>query len=214
MAYGVFARTTGGLQGDADQGLAAGAGWTWLYALTSCPWPSHAGVHAKTAAPTQSTARRPLYSPEERRRRDATPWTFVQGVLAPLQFAVFLVSLVLVLRFLSTGEGEAAAAGSVVIKTALLYTIMLTGCVWEKVVFGKWLFAPAFFWEDVFSLLVLALHTAYLFAYFQGVGTAAEQFSLALGAYAAYAVNATQFVLKLRAARVEGASTSGLAAVT
>ncbi|MGC4075751.1 MAG: 2-vinyl bacteriochlorophyllide hydratase [Rubrivivax sp.] len=26
------------------------------------------------------------------------------------------------------------------------------------------MFAPAFFWEDVFSMLVLALHTAYLVA--------------------------------------------------
>ena len=49
--------------------------------------------------------RRPLYSPEERIRRDSSPWTLVQGVLAPLQFAVFLVSLVLVVRYLMTGNG-------------------------------------------------------------------------------------------------------------
>ena len=47
----------------------------------------------------------PLYTPDERRRRDASRWTFVQGVLAPLQFAVFLVSLVLVVRYLATGNG-------------------------------------------------------------------------------------------------------------
>ena len=41
---------------------------------------------------------------------------------------------------------------------------MVTGAIWEKVVFGRYLFAPAFFWEDVFSMLVLALHTAYLVA--------------------------------------------------
>ena len=40
----------------------------------------------------------PLYTPEQRRRRDATPWTLVQGVLAPIQFLVFVVSLALVLR--------------------------------------------------------------------------------------------------------------------
>ena len=50
----------------------------------------------------------PLYTAEERRRRDASPWTLVQGVLAPVQFAVFLVSLCLVLRYLATGEGLAA----------------------------------------------------------------------------------------------------------
>ena len=33
----------------------------------------------------------------------------------------------------------------------VFYTIMVTGAIWEKVVFGQYLFAPAFFWEDVFS---------------------------------------------------------------
>src|SRR5262249_45253768 len=42
----------------------------------------------------------PLYSPEQRRRRDQSPWTIVQGVLAPVQFLIFLVSLGLVLRYL------------------------------------------------------------------------------------------------------------------
>ena len=109
---------------------------------------------------------RPLYTPAQRQRRDASAWTLVQGVLAPVQFLVFLVSLVLVLRFLATGEGEWAATVSVVAKTLTLYLIMVTGCIWEKVVFGQYLFAPAFFWEDVFSMLVLALHTAYLVALF------------------------------------------------
>lgn len=145
----------------------------------------------------------PLYTPEQRRRRDATPWTLVQGVLAPLQFAVFLVSLWLVLRYLATGEGLVLATGSVVIKTLVLYAIMVTGSVWEKVVFGRYLFAPAFFWEDVFSMLVLALHTAYLGVLAFGWLTTQQQLYLALAAYAAYVVNATQFVLKLRAARYE-----------
>ena len=145
----------------------------------------------------------PLYTPEERKRRDASPWTLVQGILAPVQFLVFLVSLGLVLRFLYTGEGELAATVSVVIKTLVLYTIMITGSVWEKVVFGKYLFARAFFWEDVFSMLVLALHTAYLvsLAYLP----VREQLLLALAAYATYVINATQFLLKLRAARLDQA---------
>ncbi|MFD2184430.1 2-vinyl bacteriochlorophyllide hydratase [Rhodoplanes azumiensis] len=141
-----------------------------------------------------------LYTPEERVRRDASPWTLVQGILAPLQFLVFLVSLGLVLRFLATGEGYVAATASVVIKTIVLYVIMVTGSIWEKVVFGKYLFARPFFWEDVFSMLVLALHTAYLVAVAVGADVA-TQMTLALAAYASYVVNATQFVLKLRAAR-------------
>ena len=107
----------------------------------------------------------PLYTPDERRRRDASRWTFVQGVLAPLQFLVFLVSLVLVVRYLITGFGLGAATASIVLKTLVLYTIMVTGSIWEKDVFGKYLFAKPFFWEDVVSMLVLALHTAYLSAW-------------------------------------------------
>ncbi len=148
---------------------------------------------------------RPLYTPEERQRRDQTPWTLVQGILAPVQFLVFIVSTILVIRFLMTGQGEGVATASIVFKTFLLYTIMVTGCVWEKVVFGKYLFAPAFFWEDVFSMLVLALHTAYLVALLGGLLDVTGLMLLALAAYLAYVINATQFLLKLRAARLQQA---------
>ncbi len=149
--------------------------------------------------------RAPLYTPEERRRRAQSSWTLVQGVLAPLQFLVFLVSLALVLRFLATGEGHTAATVSIVAKTLVLYTIMVTGCLWEKDVFGVYLFAPAFYWEDVFSMAVLALHTAYLVALATGWLDARGQMLLALAAYATYVVNAAQFLLKLRAARLDAA---------
>lgn len=156
-------------------------------------------------------ARQPLYSAEERIRRDSTPWTLVQGILAPVQFLVFLISLFFVLRYLSTGEGWALATGSVVVKTLTLYAIMITGCIWEKVVFGRYLFAPAFYWEDVFSMLVLALHTAYLVALFTGALNATPLMYLALAAYAAYAINAGQFIWKLRMARLDMAHRDAMA---
>jgi 3-vinyl bacteriochlorophyllide hydratase len=159
---------------------------------------------------THRTASRSLYTAEERRRRDASPWTLVQGILAPVQFFVFLVSLWLVVRFLMTGEGETAATISVVVKTFVLYTIMITGSIWEKDVFGRYLFAPAFFWEDVVSMLVLALHTAYLYAVFTGWLGVEGQMWLALAAYATYIVNAAQFVWKLRMARLQGAASSSV----
>jgi 3-vinyl bacteriochlorophyllide hydratase len=146
---------------------------------------------------------KPLYTPEERVRRDATKWTLVQGILAPVQFVVFLISLYLVLRYLVTGEGESAANISVVIKTLTLYTIMITGCIWEKVVFNCYLFAPAFFWEDVFSMLVLLLHTLYLVALGTGYLDQTQLMLLALAAYATYVINAGQFIWKLRMARLD-----------
>ena len=154
--------------------------------------------------PARDRTTTPLYTSAQRARRDASRWTLVQGVLAPLQFLVFLVSLAMVLRTLATGEGLSAANGSVVVKTLVLYTIMVTGSIWEKEVFGRYLFAPAFFWEDVFSMAVLALHTAYLGALATGWLSGNDLLLLALAAYAAYLVNAAQFLLKLRAARLQG----------
>ncbi len=148
----------------------------------------------------------PLYTPEERIRRDRSKWTLVQGILAPVQFVIFLVSLYFVIRFLITGQGEFAANVSIVIKTLILYTIMITGSIWEKEVFGKYLFAPAFYWEDVFSMLVLALHTAYLFALAFGILEARALMALALSAYLAYVINAAQFLWKLRQARLQESS--------
>lgn len=176
----------------------------------------------QTLSETKTRSRAPsevsigLYTPEERQRRDTTRWTLVQGVLAPVQFLVFLASLALVLRFLWTGEGAAWAHASVVAKTFTLYLIMVTGCIWEKVVFGRYLFAPAFYWEDVFSMAVLALHTAYLVALATGGLGDRALMLLALAAYATYVVNATQFLLKLRAARLQeqaGRSASPVAGV-
>lgn len=144
-----------------------------------------------------------LYTPEERSRRDASIWTLIQGILAPVQFIVFLVSVVLVCRFLINGEGQAAATISIVIKTLVLYTIMVTGAIWEKAVFGKYLFAPAFFWEDFVSMFVIALHTAYLYALLTDTMSIRGQMLLALVAYATYVINAGQFLWKLRMARLQ-----------
>lgn len=158
---------------------------------------------------TRHSAVAPLYSAEERRRRDASGWTMVQAILAPLQFLVFLVSLALVLRFLSTGAGETLATLSIIGKTLVLYAIMITGALWERDVFGRYLFARPFFWEDAVSMVVIGLHTAYLVALILDTLTTRQQMYLALAAYAAYAVNATQFLLKLRMARRERESAHG-----
>jgi len=155
-------------------------------------------MQSQTAAiPKKST----IYTQEERARRDATPWTLVQGILAPVQFLVFGVSLVLILRFILTGQGQEAAAISVLIKTIVLYTIMVTGAAWEKAVFGQWLFAPAFFWEDVVSFGVIALHTLYVWMWFGAHAEPMTCFVVALAAYVSYVINAAQFLIKFGMAR-------------
>ena len=147
-----------------------------------------------------------LYTRKQRELRDSTVWTLVQGFLAPLQFLVFLISLFLICRYFFSGDGYQIAAYSVVIKTAVLLVIMVTGAIWEKVVFGQYLLAPAFFWEDIVSFFVIALHLIYVIVLFADFLSDQNKMGLALVAYALYLVNAMQFLLKLRAARI--ASTS------
>jgi 3-vinyl bacteriochlorophyllide hydratase len=160
----------------------------------------HETIRSKdTAAPRAPYS---LYTPAQRARRDASIWTLVQGILAPLQFVAFAISTVLVLRYLASGDGYMAATISILIKTAFLLTIMVTGAIWEKVVFGQYLLAPAFFWEDVVSFGVIALHLAYVAVLITGALPPLGQMVLALAAYVAYAVNAAQFLRKLRLARI------------
>lgn len=149
------------------------------------------------------SASQALYTPAQRARRDATAWTLVQGVLAPVQFLIFGISLYLVVHSLQTGEDTQWALASVVLKTVVLYAIMITGAIWEKVVFDCYLFAPAFFWEDVVSMGVMALHTAYVWVWWQGQWSTYEQLVLALAAYGSYAFNAAQYIRKLRMARLQ-----------
>jgi 3-vinyl bacteriochlorophyllide hydratase len=174
--------------------------------LAPSPWGAHAGHTLSHNVRRKIAAHKPLYTPEERLRRDQSPWTIVQGVLAPLQFLVFAISLGLVARYLITGQGYQIATLSILVKTVALYSIMITGSIWEKEVFGKWLFAHAFFWEDVFSMLVLGLQTTYVAALILGWGTPRQQMLISMAAYAAYAINAFQFLWKLRQARLEAPS--------
>ncbi len=164
----------------------------------------------------RTTTASQLYTPDQRARRDATRWTTVQGILAPVQFAVFAVSLVLVVRYLLTGAGYDIATASILLKTLCLYTIMVTGAIWEKVVFGQYLFAPSFFWEDVVSFLVIALHSLYLWGLVTGALAPGALMVVTLLAYLAYVLNAVQFLLKLRRARLDSQPTaapvSGVAA--
>lgn len=156
--------------------------------------------------PINANRRKPLYTAEQRARRDASRWTMVQAVLAPLQFFVFAVSLFLVVRYLMAGDGLGIATASIVLKTFVLYAIMITGAIWEKDVFGKYLFADAFFWEDAVSMIVIALHTAYLVMLLGNIGSPVAQITVALAGYAAYLINAVQFVWKLRLARLSAGS--------
>ncbi len=142
-----------------------------------------------------------IYTSEQKKRRDESKWTLIQGILAPLQFLAFALSLACIIYYFTTGDGYWVATVSVLVKTGFLYAIMVTGAIWEKVVFGRYLFAPAFFWEDAVSMVVIALHTAYVIALIGSGLTPESLLWLAIAAYVAYVINAAQFLIKFSIGR-------------
>ena len=78
---------------------------------------------------------------------------------------------------------------------------MVTGAIWEKVVFDQYLLAPSFFWEDVFSFFVIAAHSTYVVALLTNLFEPVLLVYIALLAYFLYVINACQFIYKFRLAR-------------
>jgi 3-vinyl bacteriochlorophyllide hydratase len=136
-----------------------------------------------------------LYTSEQLARRETSPWTRVQLVLAPIQFVVFLISATLVIRYLLTGQGYLLATATVLVKIALLWALTITGMIWEKDVLGHWFMAPSFFWEDFGNLVAILTHNAYFVAAWLGAGPG-ELMLVMLIAYVSYLINCAQFVLK------------------
>lgn len=134
-----------------------------------------------------------MYTAEQQARRDASLWTRVQMVLAPIQFLVFLISLSLVMRYLATGQGYAIANASVLIKIGLLWAITIAGMIWEKQIFGHYFLAREFFWEDVGNVVAMITHNLYFLA--RGLRWSDHAvMALMLLAYSTYLVNCLQFV--------------------
>lgn len=136
-----------------------------------------------------------MYTPEQLARRNATPWTRVQFILAPIQVIVFLISFSLVVRYLFSGEGYLIATISVWIKIALLWALTITGMFWEKDVYGHWFMAKEFFWEDFGNLVAMLTHNAYFVVAFFSDNRQLIM-TVMLFAYVTYLFNAGQFVVK------------------
>ncbi len=149
----------------------------------------------------------PTYTPEQLERRNKSKWTLVQAILAPIQFLAFIISFILVVRYLMTGQGYLITTVSVLIKIALLWLITVTGMIWEKEIFGKWFLAPQFFWEDVGNAVAMILHNLYFLAQWLGWSNQAVM-GLMLIAYIAYLFNCTQFIVKGLQARKQRQLTS------
>jgi 3-vinyl bacteriochlorophyllide hydratase len=152
-----------------------------------------------------------MYTPEQLARREASPWTRVQIILAPIQFLAFLISFFLVVRYLITDQGFMAATISVWIKIALIWALTITGMLWEKDVYGHYFMAREFFWEDLGNLIAILTHNAYFVVQWLGWDQRAVMLVM-LFAYITYLFNAVQFIIKgIRSGRERRALRAGVA---
>jgi len=136
-----------------------------------------------------------MYTPEQLERRNRSPWTKAQFILAPIQFVVFLISFALVIRYLATGEGYWIATISVWIKIALIWALTITGMLWEHDIYGKYFMAPEFFWEDLGNLIAIITHNAYFVAIWLNLDERTVMWVMVF-AYVTYLFNAGQFIVK------------------
>ncbi len=151
-----------------------------------------------------------MYTPEQLARREASPWTRVQIILAPIQFLAFLISFFLVVRYLITDQGLVAATISVWIKIALIWALTITGMLWEKDVYGHYFMAREFFWEDLGNLIAILTHNAYFVVQWLGWDQRAVMLVM-LFAYITYLLNAVQFIIKgIRSGRERRALRTGV----
>ncbi len=140
----------------------------------------------------------PRYTPAQLERRNASVWTKVQAILAPIQFVIFIAGLAVTLMY-QAGAGIDSFTWVtifVILKTFVFLLIFVTGAFFENDVFGKYVFAPEFFWEDVGSSIAIVVHFSYFVLFYMG---ADENILIwtALLAYLSYLINAAQFVLRL-----------------
>ncbi len=136
-----------------------------------------------------------MYTPEQLRRREASRWTRVQIILAPIQFVAFIISFALVIRYLVTGEGYWITTISIWIKIALIWALTITGMLWEHDMFDHYFMAREFFWEDLGNLIAIITHNLYFVAQWMGASTQTVMWVMVF-AYVTYLFNAGQFLAR------------------
>ncbi|MDX2128114.1 MAG: 2-vinyl bacteriochlorophyllide hydratase [Chloroherpetonaceae bacterium] len=139
----------------------------------------------------------PRYTPEQLRLRNASIWTKIQIILAPIQFFVFLGGLVITyLYYIDQIHDFYWVTIGVAVKTLFFIILFVTGAFFEKEVFGEWVFSPEFYWEDVGSSIAMGIHFLYfilaIFIHDREVLVWA-----AFAAYISYLLNALQYLIRI-----------------
>ncbi|MEC9487300.1 MAG: 2-vinyl bacteriochlorophyllide hydratase [Prosthecochloris sp.] len=139
----------------------------------------------------------PRYTPEQLAKRNASIWTDIQIILAPLQFFVFLTG-VIVTSLYAAGIIQTFYWVSIAIlfKTLFFALLFITGMFFEKEIFNKWVYSKEFLWEDVGSTVAGAFHLLYFIMAWMGYSNDVLVWEAYL-AYFTYIVNALQYLVRI-----------------
>ncbi|MDP8305091.1 MAG: 2-vinyl bacteriochlorophyllide hydratase [Candidatus Chlorobium antarcticum] len=140
----------------------------------------------------------PRYTPDQLAKRNASVWTDVQLILAPIQFIVFLIGISVTALYAMDSSLFSFYWVSVAIlfKSFLFGLLFVTGAYFEKEIFDQWVFSKEFLWEDIGSVLAAAFHLLYFVLAFMG---ASEDLLVqeAFLAYFTYVLNALQYLVRI-----------------
>ncbi|NTW82881.1 MAG: 2-vinyl bacteriochlorophyllide hydratase [Chlorobiaceae bacterium] len=140
----------------------------------------------------------PRYTPEQLAKRNASVWTEIQILLAPVQFVIFLTGIALNILYANNLASIDFFWISVAIlyKTLFFVILFITGMYFEKDLFGKWVYSKEFFWEDVGSSVATFFHFLYFFLAWKGYSDKSLVFWSSV-AYSSYIINAIQYLARI-----------------
>jgi 3-vinyl bacteriochlorophyllide hydratase len=170
------------------------------------------GVGTTVFSVKRSSFFMPRYTPEQLAKRNASIWTDIQIILAPIQFLVFVTGVsvtVLYLNglFISNFYWVSVA---ILFKTLFFALLFITGMFFEKEIFNKWVYSKEFLWEDIGSTVAAAFHLLYFVMAYLGYSDDVLVWEAFL-AYFTYIINALQYLVRIileklneRKLRIEG----------
>jgi len=140
----------------------------------------------------------PRYTPEQLVKRNASIWTDIQIILAPIQFLIFVAGVTITILYANGLFITDFYWVSVVIlfKTLFFALLFITGMFFEKEIFDKWVYSKEFLWEDIGSTVAAAFHLLYFVLAFLGYPEDVLIWEAFL-AYFTYVVNALQYLVRI-----------------
>jgi 3-vinyl bacteriochlorophyllide hydratase len=139
----------------------------------------------------------PRYTPEQLAKRNASVWTDIQIILAPIQFIIFLTGVTVTALYLNgiiTSFYWVSLA--ILFKTLFFALLFVTGMFFEKEIFDKWVFSKEFLWEDIGSTIAAAFHLLYFVMAWMGYPEEVLVWEAFL-AYFTYVLNALQYLVRI-----------------